>query len=394
MYLHMKVLHIIPSVPKIRGGPSQVVLDMVKALRINDVDAEIATTNDNGDDLLNVPLRERISYEEVPVWFFTRFSPSYRALREYAFSWDLTIWLLHNLSNYDVVHVHSIFSYVSTMAMVIARFKNIPYIVTTHGLLCNWSLNQSKFKKQFYLRMIEESNLVHSKGIHFTSELEQSEFPKLSFPIPSFVLPIGVSELPNLIPDSHILIRQNLKIPIDKPIILFMSRLHPKKGLNILIGALGKVTHHQFTFVIAGSGTNEYKKEIDTLLIANRIDDRTVYTGFVEGEIKNMLLQGSDLFALTSYSESFAVVVLEAMANGLPVLVTPEVALSNIVKKYEFGYVPEPNISAIASAIDSFFTHCQESNNMSTSARQFISENYTWKKIAYQLQEVYKKLTY
>ncbi len=388
----MKVLHIIPSVPKIRGGPSQVVLEMVKALRINAIDAEIATTNDNGDELLDVPLQKCIYYEEVPVWFFSRFSPSYRRLREYAFSWDLTIWLWHNLSNYDIVHVHAIFTYASTMAMVIARLKNIPYVVTTHGLLCNWSLRQSKHKKQLYLKMIEQSNLVHSKGIHFTSDLEQREFPQSAFTIPSFVLPIGVSEIPTLIPDSYVRMRQQLKIPLDEPIILFMSRLHPKKGLNYLIGALGKLTHHRFTFVIAGSGTKEYEKEIESLVIANNIKGHTVFAGFVEGEIKNMLLQGSDLFALTSYSESFALVALEAMSNGLPVLVTPDVALASIVEKYQFGYVSELNVLAIASTIDKFFTHRQEAKAMGTRARRFVFDNYTWSKIVYQLEEVYRKV--
>lgn len=66
----MRVLHVIPSIIKVRGGTSQVVIDMVKALRKNNVDAEIATTNDNGDSLLDVPLNRRVEYEQVPVWFF------------------------------------------------------------------------------------------------------------------------------------------------------------------------------------------------------------------------------------------------------------------------------------------------------------------------------------
>ncbi|PMB43192.1 glycosyl transferase family 1, partial [Fischerella thermalis CCMEE 5319] len=149
----MRVLHVIPSIIKVRGGTSQVVIDMVKALRKNNVDAEIATTNDNGDSLLDVPLNRRIEYEQVPVWFFSRYSSNLKDIREYSFSWQLTVWLWKNISQYDLLHVHTIFCYASTIAMAIARQKNIPYIVIPHGLLCEWSLQQKTQRKQIYLKL-------------------------------------------------------------------------------------------------------------------------------------------------------------------------------------------------------------------------------------------------
>ncbi|BAZ47930.1 hypothetical protein NIES4103_05350 [Nostoc sp. NIES-4103] len=387
----MRVLHVIPSVPQIRGGPSLAVLDMVKALRANNVDAEIATTNDNGDGLLDVPLQKRVEYQQVPVWFFPRFSPSVKFLREYAFSWQLTVWLWHNISRYDLLHIHAIFSYASTIAMVIARCQNIPYIVIPHGLLCEWSLQQSALRKQIYLRLIEQANLNHSQAIHLTSQLEQQEVDQLGFSVPSFVLPHGLSQ-PQLIFNARYLLRQHLNIPADEPIILFLSRLHPKKGLHYLIPALGKLTDYRFTFVIAGSGAKEYEAEIEALTVATGIRDRTHFTGFVAGETKNLLIQGSDLFVLTSHAENFGLSVLESLAVGVPVLVTPGVALAAFVEQHQLGYVPQLDVVAIAKAIEQYLTHPQAAKDMGDRARQIILEQYTWDKVAMKMSGIYQDI--
>ncbi|QHG18555.1 glycosyltransferase [Nostoc sp. ATCC 53789] len=387
----MKILHIIPSIASVRGGPSQAVIEVVKALRDENIEAEIVTTNDNGNDLLDVPLGRRIEYNQVPVNFFKRFSPKVGSIREFAFSRELTIWLWQNVSKYDLLHVHAIFSYPSTVAMAIARFQGVPYIVRPLGQLCEWSLQQSSRKKQIYLQLIEKANLNYSKSIHFTSKQEQQEASQLNLSSPSFILPHGV-DIPNINPNARQHLRQYLNLPNDEPIILFLSRLHHKKGLEYLIPALGKLSDYRFTFVLAGSGSQEYESEIKSLLVSNGIKNRTHIAGFVKGEIKDLIMQGSDLFALTSYSENFGVAALEALAVGLPVLLTPGIALADLVVQQHLGYVTELQVTAIAAAIQQVLDCPEEAQKRGDRARKFILENYTWDRIASKQISVYTEI--
>lgn len=391
----MRILHIIPSIPKSRGGPSQAIIEMVKALRkTENLEVEIATTNDNGKSLLNVPLQKKVVYQGVPIYFFHRFSPKNHKIREYAFSSQLTRWFWHEIHKYDLIHIHAIFSYLPTAAMLISRLKNKKYIVQPHGLLCNWALEQNKHQKNIYLKLIEKQNLKNSSGLIFTSEKESCEalanFKKKIFNI---TVPLGLKSSTFLVDrNASKEIRSHYNISFTEPIILFLSRLHEVKGLEYLIPALAKVKDYPFNFIIAGSGTEEYEAEVKALLDKFDMWDKTHMIGFVEGDVKNLLLQGSDLFILTSKLESFGVAVLEALSVGLPVLVTPGVALASVVKDNQLGYVSDLDVNEIADNVRSFLDNPEQAVNISDRASKFVQENYTWDKIALQMIDVYQEV--
>lgn len=387
----MKVLHVIPSIALVRGGPSLAVIEMVKALCLEGVDTEITTTNDSGPDLLDVPLGVLQDYKGVRVRFFSRFSPPIPAIREFGFAAGLTLWLWKHLRDYDIVHIHAIFSYPSTIAMAIARFQNVPYITRPLGQLCEWSLQQSKQKKEIYLKIIEKANLKGAKALHLTSEQEQRELKLLTWDLPNFILPHGLV-LPDPIANAREKLHQMLNIPLEVPIILFLSRLHPKKGLDYLIPALSKLHNQNFAFVLAGGGDPEYEVELDHLVQENNLSDRTYKLGFVGGEKKDICLQGADLYALTSYSENFGIAVLEALASGTPALVTTGVALSDLVKEQNLGWVVDLTIEAIVSSIQEFLDNPDIAKQKGDRAAEYVAKHYAWEKIALNLKAIYAKI--
>ncbi|MDD2752165.1 MAG: glycosyltransferase [Candidatus Omnitrophica bacterium] len=387
----MKVLHVIPSVSLIRGGPSQAVLAMVKALRAHNIDAQIATTDDNGPGVLNVALKQCIEYKEVPVWFFHEYSLPFAFIREFCFSPSMENWLWKHISDFDIIHIHSIFSYPSAMAMRIARIKHIPYIIRPAGSLEKYSLRQKSLKKRIYLSIIGRSNIDQSQAIHFTSDREAQEASVLGFKAPSFILPHGVS-IPSFVPDARQKLRSLLKVAQDEPVILFISRLHPKKGLEYLIPALANLKNMRFTFVIAGNGEPGYETKIDNLLKSSGINDRTHRIGFITGEKKDLLLQGADIFTLTSASENFALALFEAMAAGLPVLITEGVAAANLIKKNQCGYVVKLDNTNITSTMKQFLNNLENERIIGQRGKELVLREFNWNDVALRLIRVYENI--
>ena len=395
----MRVLHIIPSVAQVRGGPSQAVLEMVSALRLEGVDAEIATTNDNGPTVLEVPCRQKINYSvglaakngmQVPVRFFERRPVQSGPLSEFLFSPSLTHWLWHHVPDYDLLHVHALFSYPSTAAMAIARWHQVPYLIRPIGQLCHWPLTQSATKKKAYLALIERDNLQKAKGIHFTTEQELEEASALNLTSSDFVVPHGV-HLPTRLDQPKAQLRRRLNIPEASPILLFLSRLHPKKGLDRLIAALRHVDMPPFHLVIAGSGDPGYEAKIDRQLHASGLAARVHRVGFVTGERKQQLLQGADVFVLPSHSENFGVAVLEALAAGLPVMTSPQVALSPLIQDHNLGWVCDNTVEALTQTLQQTLTETDRYDAMGQRARQVARAQFSWPKIAHQLSQAYEQ---
>ncbi|MEG4990230.1 glycosyltransferase, partial [Microcoleus sp. BR0-C5] len=166
----MRILQIIPSISLVYGGPSQMVLGLSAALAFQGIDVTIITTNSNGDIgqlPLDVPLNQPIQQNGYQIIYF-RCSP----FRRYKFSLSLLQWLNQNARQFDLAHIHALFSPVTTLAATIARYHNLPYIMRPCGMLDPADLQKKKRLKQIYATVLERPNLAGAAAIHFTSKEE------------------------------------------------------------------------------------------------------------------------------------------------------------------------------------------------------------------------------
>lgn len=381
----MKLLQVIPSISQVMGGPTQVIFNIVKGLRELGIDTEIVTTNDNGDSLLDVPLRQLTEYEQIPTWFLPRIS---NRMRDYIFSPELAPWLDKNIKHYDVIGTHYLFSYFPTCAAVIARRKRIPYLVHTMGQLSPWALAQGKLKKLVYSSLIERHNLNRATAIHCTSIGEAEDVRNFGVKTPIVTFPLGVNQ-PNLLPGAKQKLRYIYNIPEDTPIVLFLSRLHHKKRPDLLIKALNQIKHNiDFHLIVTGSGEPEYETELKNLAVSLGIINQTTFTGFITGQEKDLILQGSDIFALPSFSENFGIAIAEAMVVGLPVVITPGIQISPDVANAQAGLVVD-GLEPVAQAIAELLKSPNLRRQLGENGKKLVKQKYSWEVITQNLASVY-----
>ena len=385
----MRVLHVIPSISPLRGGPSRAVIDMVAALRLQDVDAAILTTNDHGPGLHPGLVTGRWQWHQgVPVLAFPRWSPPVAALREFAFSPALSLWLARNLKRYELLHIHALFSYPSTSAMAQARWAGVPYILRSIGQLSPWSLAQSRGRKRLLLRLIERRNLEQAAALHFTTAAERDEAAVLGLAPPNLVLPLGV-RCPD--PLSQSASAPNGSAPVR---FLFLSRLHPKKQLENLLDALALLQRQRpearWELAIAGEGEPRYVACLQERTRGLGIEARCGWLGFLEGEAKWQALKAADWYVLPSAAENFGIAAVEALAAGTPVILSPEVAVAANVALAGAGLVsasdPEALALTLATALE------RPSLTMRASALTLVATDFSWSTIALQLRDAYRQV--
>ena len=390
----MKILHVIPSISADMGGPSQVALNLVKALNDLGEEAEILTTNYGMGDIPTGDRQEYIFDEtlglSVPVWFLPYDPPN---LKEFIFSKAATTWMWKNLANYDILDHHYLFSYLPTCAAAIARWKKIPYTVRTMGQLTSWALAQGKAKKQLYTTLFERKNLQKAAAVHCTANGEADDVKAFGITTPTVTLPLGVN-VPDEIPDAKQKLRQQYNLDPDTPIILFLSRLHYKKRPDLLLRSLSdlKAAGQTFFAIFAGTGEPEYTDELTKLTEYFDLKDQVIFPGLITGDDKECLLQGADIFALPSYSENFGIAVAEALVVGLPVVITRGIQISPDIEAAGGGKIIEDTQESLTEALLELLQNPEKRLAIGEKGKAFARTTYSWSAIAQQLATEYRNL--
>jgi len=409
----VKVLHVIPSLDPAEGGPSFAVKAMVEALAGQGVKVTIATTAGSGEQGGGSEDSEAGSREQGAgsregqgysvICFRREFEP-------YKISFGLAKWLSRNVTKFDLIHIHALFSFSSTMAARIARKKNVPYIVRPLGVLNRWGMeNRRRIPKLVSFRLVELPILLHAAVIHYTSETERMEAGELNEKLArhsSVVIPLPIeqrawSEEQRAKSGQQFLVR--FPRVRGKRIVIFLSRIDPKKGIELLLEAFAIVREKEndVALVIAGDGEGAYVRELKETARsrehgAGRVgsdqeQDDVIWTGHLSGEMKAAALAAATIFVLPSYSENFGIAAAEAFAAGLPCVLSENVGLSDEAQLTGAALVTKCDITELASAITTLMLDPEKRARMGKAARQFASERLSLDRIGKQLQQEYRR---
>ncbi|MBD2338944.1 glycosyltransferase [Calothrix sp. FACHB-156] len=384
----MKILHVVPGLGSVYGGPSTSITNLTKSLARLDIEVDIVTTNANGCYQLNVPLQTWIQQDEYRIQYFPCLY-----MNDYKISMSMTNWLLWHIRDYDIVNTHAIFSYSNLPAYWITKFFHIPNIIHPHGMLDAWALNYKNWKKIPYYNLIEKQALQVAKAIRVLAYSEAESIKDLGLATPLAFIPNGIwQEDFAKLPDPEYFY-QNFPQTRDKNLILFLGRIDPKKGLDMLANAFSKIHDHfpKTHLVIAGPDNIGFLPTVNKYFVEAKCLDAVTFTGMLTDSLKTAALAAADIYVAPSYSEGFSMSVLEGMASGLPCVITkacnfPEAADA------EAAHVVNIDSDAIANALIHCLTYPEEAKLMGDRARQLVFEKYTWENIALQMKQVYTNI--
>ena len=385
---NIRCLHVIPSISFVEGGPSLAIGPLCAALnRIEGIEVEIATT---------VPSREALISDGDLIDHgiaVHRFAREFHGKLKY--SPDLTRWLRIHAADYDIVHIHTLWSLLSSSAGRAAFRAGVPYIVRPAGMMSPYSWSRGRIKKAMYWRWNDRRMISRAAALHATSAGEADELRQLHLPPEVCTIPLGIDPQAWATPQDPASLRR-LCGPLanDLPILLFLSRIHPKKGVNdFLLPAFARLKIPAFLAIAGGAdGESGYLAEIKATIARLNLKHRVALLGSITPANRWGLFDGAAGFVLPSHQENFGLVVVEAMARGCPVVVSDRVQSCDHVLAANAGFVVPLDVDSITVALTQLLTQPERRAIVGDAGRRYVAEHLSWDRVGIDVANLYSKV--
>lgn len=373
----MKILQLIPTYKPayIYGGPIFSVSKLCETLAADGHEVRMLTTTANGPDELQVPTGKKVMVDGVEVFYYRRFTKDHTHLSP-GLIW--AVW--SQCKKYDAVHIHAWWNIPVLMAVLGCWLRGVRPVLSPRGMLSDFSFGKSNPLSKRLIHKFGGAFLLRKVKMHLTAEAEKQEVEQLGY--------TGGVVIPNIIDQAA---EPGLLLPRNHPPeLLFLSRIHPKKNLELLFSSLAKVPQ-DWRLSIAGDGEEDYIEELKKLVAELGISNRINWLGHISGEQKFDRYRKADLFVLTSHNENFANVVIEALSSGTPVLLTEGVGLAEYVRTNGLGWVCEATKEAVEASLNEFFSQPDLARSFAAKARQTVERDFSSKSLIPKYLELYSK---
>jgi glycosyltransferase involved in cell wall biosynthesis len=370
------VLHAVAGLHPSSGGPSRTVTGLVDALSVQDnMEVELYTQGHKGEP-----------------WIFPASAnvETIRAITNNRISLGLGLPIKKALRNIPkhkipmIVHGHGVWHPVNHWTASFARNNNIPLILHPRGMLEAWSLHQKKIKKKLALLAYQKYDLNICSLFVATADHEYESIRQMGLNSPVAIIPNGIQ-----FQDCEIISKESKPInSSNSKRALFLSRIHPKKGLLNLLEAWKKAGLNDWILEIAGPDEAGHLEEVKSRISQLEISESVKYIGELDGNQKTAAYSVTDLFILPTFSENFGMVIAEALSFGVPVITTKGTPWADL-EKYDCGWWidigVEPLVAALKQAAS--LTDVQRSQ-MGSNGRDYV-RRYNWQDIATQMAQTY-----
>jgi glycosyltransferase involved in cell wall biosynthesis len=363
----LNIVHTVPSIALKHGGPPRSVTQLCANFKEFGNTVSLISYNYKSDT--NIKVADSVKLKLV--------SPDEK----------LTTGLkpLDGQKDNSLIHHHGIWLKCAHDVIQYAYKNQIPLILSPRGMLEPWALRHNGLKKKLAWFLYQKKDLMKVTAFHATSIDEAIQIRNLGFKQPICVIPNGVN-----MPDINISDSWEKKLSSKRKNILFLSRLHEKKGLDILLKAWKRLSPLNAKLKIIGNDDGGYKSKLIKLKNELGISSNEVEIHEPQyGDEKNKAFMDADLFVLPSYSENFGIVVAEALSFGIPVITTKGCPWHDL-ETYNCGWWTDPNLNSFSSALaEALLLSKSDLYNMGKRGVKLVEEKYQWESIATQMLEFY-----